>query len=597
MPMDEAEQKKKQIAEIDQLYKSVLRFNTQRDFLEYMGELRKFPYLAPYNAMMVKVQKPGSAFVATLDTWQKVYHRRPKPGARPLVILRRFGPISFVYELDDTEGKKMPQEVISKYILHPFHSDTLIDEAKLQTLISSLLKEGIRYREENYGTYYGGQIQWNATNVARLSHTSKSNVDIISHYCITVNKNQSPAEKFATIIHELGHYFCGHLNREKIEYIPIRTNLSKETKEFEAETVCWVVCERLNLSHQSVPYLHGYLNPDGKVPDISLDAILRAVGRIESMIKGINEPRKNLKVTLSKEADSALERTFPGFKQAIPVHFTDSKSYDYVLRIPRERGKADFLIVKYISKERQWTCLYRFQMDSAWLNVIEGNFTHHRHRELLIYIHNGSGHFLSYRVLAYVHNQVHPILAGDSIPQGNVRVEGNRLIVSSGHLDSIYTWLKEKGFLRFDCEQELVPEMDANTIRLQYAISDDEKIELYMNGEGYPSMKTIELQIGQKLQLQRIHRGPYERILGWGQCLQSISRHEYVAQAVGDASFQIIPRGYDWEHAVKFHVKVLPQNPVKELRFEDMQKDLSIRKKKSIKEQIKNFLKNHNIDI
>jgi hypothetical protein len=134
--------------------------------------LPKFPYLAPYNAMMVKVQKPGSAFVATLDTWQKVYHRRPKPGARPLVILRRFGPISFVYELDDTEGKKMPQEVISKYILHPFHSDTLIDEAKLQTLISSLLKEGIRYREENYGTYYGGQIQWNATNVARLSHTT-----------------------------------------------------------------------------------------------------------------------------------------------------------------------------------------------------------------------------------------------------------------------------------------------------------------------------------------------------------------------------------------------------------------------------------------
>ena len=41
--------------------------------------------------------------------------------------------------------------------------------------------------------------------------------------------------------------------------------------------------------------------------------------------------------------------------------------------------------------------------------------------------------------------------------------------------------------------------------------------------------------------------------------------------------------------------KVLPQNPVKELRFEDMQKELSIRKKKSIKEQIKKFLRNHNI--
>lgn len=65
--MDKGEHKEKCIAEIDQLYESVMRFNTQRDFLEYMGELRKFPYLAPYNAMMVKVQKPGSAFVATVN--------------------------------------------------------------------------------------------------------------------------------------------------------------------------------------------------------------------------------------------------------------------------------------------------------------------------------------------------------------------------------------------------------------------------------------------------------------------------------------------------------------------------------------------------
>lgn len=54
--MDEAEQKKNCIAEIDQLYASVMHFNTQQDFLEYMGELRKFPYLTPYNAMIVEVQ-------------------------------------------------------------------------------------------------------------------------------------------------------------------------------------------------------------------------------------------------------------------------------------------------------------------------------------------------------------------------------------------------------------------------------------------------------------------------------------------------------------------------------------------------------------
>lgn len=63
------------------------------------------------------------------------------------------------------------QEIISNYILHPFYSDTPIGEAVLQKLIGSLFKEGIRYREENYGTYYVGQLQRDAINVAQLSHT------------------------------------------------------------------------------------------------------------------------------------------------------------------------------------------------------------------------------------------------------------------------------------------------------------------------------------------------------------------------------------------------------------------------------------------
>ena len=41
--MAKGEHEEKCIAEIDQRYESVMHFNTQRDFLEYMGELRKFP--------------------------------------------------------------------------------------------------------------------------------------------------------------------------------------------------------------------------------------------------------------------------------------------------------------------------------------------------------------------------------------------------------------------------------------------------------------------------------------------------------------------------------------------------------------------------
>lgn len=234
-------------------------------------------------------------------------------------------------------------------------------------------------------------------------------------------------------------------------------------------------------------------------------------------------------------------------------------------------------------------------MQSACLHGIEANFISHRHHELVIYIEDGSGRFLSYQVLEYVHNRVYTLLLRDSIPQENLRIEDDYLIVSSGHLDSIYTWSEKKGFLCIDCVRTLVPEIDACTILLQYIITDDEKVRFYMNGERYPSMTPIELQVGQKLQLQRICRSPYERILGDGNCLQLISRHEHLAQVVGVASIQIIPQAYDWKYAMKIHVKVLPQNPIKESFFGNKQKALLVRKKKSIKEQIKKFLKNHSI--
>lgn len=72
--------------------------------MELLEFVKKFPHIAPYNAMLVHVQKPGSQYVCSASEWRNGYHRDIKPGARPLVILRPFGPVSFVFELLDTDG-------------------------------------------------------------------------------------------------------------------------------------------------------------------------------------------------------------------------------------------------------------------------------------------------------------------------------------------------------------------------------------------------------------------------------------------------------------------------------------------------------------
>ena len=98
-------------------------------------------------------------------------------------------------------------------------------------------------------------------------------------------------EKCITIFHELGHYFCGHFSyKYKKKYIPDRGAKIESVfvREFEAETVCWLLCERQGIKNPSAAYLSGYLDNYNEIPqNISLDCILKACGRIERMFHSL----------------------------------------------------------------------------------------------------------------------------------------------------------------------------------------------------------------------------------------------------------------------------------------------------------------------
>lgn len=115
-------------------------------------------------------------------------------------------------------------------------------------------------------------------------------------YDIVVNENLSDTEKCATIFHELGHYYAGHLwHSADNKGIPNRGSLPISVREFEAETICYLLCERSGIKNPSVEYLNGYLDSNQKIPQgISIDAILKACGKIERMRDGLN-PLRELK--------------------------------------------------------------------------------------------------------------------------------------------------------------------------------------------------------------------------------------------------------------------------------------------------------------
>ena len=99
---------------------------------------------------------------------------------------------------------------------------------------------------------------------------------------ISINNQSTKEEVFAALIHELGHFFCQHLSPVNLSWWETR-NLSLNEKEFEAETVGWLICERIGIVNPSAEYLSGYLDNDRHIPNISLETILKVTNTIEDL--------------------------------------------------------------------------------------------------------------------------------------------------------------------------------------------------------------------------------------------------------------------------------------------------------------------------
>lgn len=127
---------------------------------------------------------------------------------------------------------------------------------------------------------------------------------IHSHYAITVNPNCTEDQKATTILHEIGHILCGHLERGLMKNLwpgepkdddllkpPYREEkLSSKQMEFEAECVCNFVCDALCIEYDNKAYLKEYMEYE-KVPNINYEIVIKAADKVLSVAKNISALR------------------------------------------------------------------------------------------------------------------------------------------------------------------------------------------------------------------------------------------------------------------------------------------------------------------
>ena len=280
--------KESALRSLDELYVATRRYGSSREYKEFLDFVVRFPWYSPYNAMLVHIQKPGSEFVLTGSKWWSQYARRVKPGAQPLVILQPMGPVMFVFDVSDTEGEPLPKQVDSPFLIAEGRVGKRLDR-----LISNCTRDGVRVSHASQGSQGAGAI-----GVRRLSSLSGESAKLKGApppicYEIVLNESHSPEIRFATLAHELGHLYCGHVGTLNPAWWPDRQGGSKQVREFEAESISYLVCGRLGLKTPSEGYLHSCLEEEDSIPPISLDRVLTAAGLVQEMATKKMKPRQS----------------------------------------------------------------------------------------------------------------------------------------------------------------------------------------------------------------------------------------------------------------------------------------------------------------
>lgn len=257
---------------IDQLIAETELYTTSKDYAELLDFVARLRGFAPFNAMLLHIQKPGLTHAASARDWWNRFRRTANKHARPLLVLRAMGPVDFVFDILDTEGDDVPVDAFT----FPALGD--MSEERFTRLLVGFDAEKISLVKTSEGDSRAGYIQlFEQSTTPRGKH----------RYCLGYNGNHPPTTRFVTLAHELAHLFLGHLGSDHGRNVPDRRDRDHALREVEAETAAYLVARRNGVKPRSETYLQDF---KGSFRHLDSYAVMRAANAIEKVM-GISANR------------------------------------------------------------------------------------------------------------------------------------------------------------------------------------------------------------------------------------------------------------------------------------------------------------------
>lgn len=262
------------ISTIDLLLQQSTRYRESKAFEEMIDFMGRFRDYAPFNNMLVRLQNPSCSFYATARDWQVRFKRTLKEDARPMLILAPMHPVMLVYDLDQTDGTALPEELKRFAQFHGEWNDEWLERMVENAAGFRILVQFKPLSSTNAGF----------ATLARETGAWKMR--------IVIHEKLDEPSRCGVLCHELAHILLGHLGTDADHWWPARTNLNRNAIEVEAEAVGWIATTRLGLRGASDAYVSRHMR-DGQTPTgVSPDSIAKVASLVEHMAREAMPPRR-----------------------------------------------------------------------------------------------------------------------------------------------------------------------------------------------------------------------------------------------------------------------------------------------------------------
>lgn len=276
---------------------SYLDSNTYKNFLSCFSSFNDY---SQKNMRLLLAQLPTATMVAKASDWKNL-GRFPSKGTK---ALRIYGP-NPEYKKDaegnflkDEKGKKIPTGNIAGWKLVPVFDVSQTHGKELPKPIYELTEN---FKEPKHFLSIFNAVKNCTTASISLQEISREGVrGFYNHdtHSIVIRKGMNQYQTLKTEIHEVAHSL---LHQKTSEFI------SKEQKEFEAESVAYIVCQNygVDTSDYTFAYLSSWTNKGERIADFE-NSLKTITNTAREIIKKID---KELSQELTIKENKVEERT------------------------------------------------------------------------------------------------------------------------------------------------------------------------------------------------------------------------------------------------------------------------------------------------